>query len=55
MITEKMRIDKAIECLKAGELLAAKELIITALEERDRLVFETYEEAQEAAFYERLP
>lgn len=50
MITEKMRIDKAIECLKAGELLAAKELIITVLEERDKLVFETYEEAQEAAF-----
>jgi hypothetical protein len=34
MVAEEMRIAKAIECLKAGEILAAKELINTVLEER---------------------
>ena len=55
MVTEEMRIAKAIECLKDGEILAAKELINTVLEERNKVVFGSYEEVQEAAFHDQLP
>ena len=55
MVTEQMRIDKAIECLQKGEVLAAKDLITNILFDREYNTHNSYEEAQEAAFHDQLP